>query len=350
MFDQRDEYRIVTPRLTLRALRGSDASDVIAGVGNLEVSRWLTAVPHPYEASDADAFLSHASGRPDHWAICREGALIGVISCDGELGYWLRRDAWGHGYATEAAAAVVDHWFADPSRNDLEAGHDIENTASAAVLAKLGFTEVGSRRRLSRARGIEVDGRLLRLCRAGWEARRRLPNLVTARTRSRPLTAADAPRLIAIAGNPDIAPMMGSIPCPWPEDAAEAWIAHRAWQGRPGFCLGLCRPDGTLIGLTGISPMDEESTSSIMFLLDKSCWNAGLVSEALSALVAAVFRSFPLEILTADHFEDNPVSGRVLEKLGFEKIGEGMASSAARLEPAPVSIYRLTRYNFEARR
>ena len=50
----------------------------------------------------------------------------------------------------------------------------------------------------------------------------------------------------------------------------------------------------------------------------------------------------------ADHFADNPVSGRVLHEQGFEKIGEGTGKSAARLEPAPNVLYRLTKQQFKA--
>ena len=59
-----------------------------------------------------------------------------------EIGWRLARDAWGHGYATEAAGAVIDQAFADGL------GHVVAvvlpgNTASTAVCARLGMEPLG---------------------------------------------------------------------------------------------------------------------------------------------------------------------------------------------------------------
>jgi len=64
--------------------------------------------------------------------------------------------------------------------------------------------------------------------------------------------------------------------------------------------------------------------------------------------VAWMMLSLNAPLPEADHFEDNPVSGRVLRKQGLEKIGEGTGKSAARLEPAPIVLYRLTKQQFKA--
>lgn len=56
-----------------------------------------------------------------------------------ELGFQLRRDAWGQGYAVEAARAVIA-WAATKGVSALIAGHHPENEASARVLRRLGFT------------------------------------------------------------------------------------------------------------------------------------------------------------------------------------------------------------------
>ncbi|HAL75820.1 MAG TPA: hypothetical protein DCM70_04275 [Rhodobacteraceae bacterium] len=41
------------------------------------------------------------------------------------------------------------------------------------------------------------------------------------------------------------------------------------------------------------------------------------MSEAVNAFCAFLFRRYPLEAITAEHFKDNPGSGRVLQKIGF---------------------------------
>lgn len=57
-----------------------------------------------------------------------------------EIGWRLRRAAWGRGYATEAARAVVDHAFGDPSLDELVSFTVVANTRSRRVMEKLGMT------------------------------------------------------------------------------------------------------------------------------------------------------------------------------------------------------------------
>jgi RimJ/RimL family protein N-acetyltransferase len=70
------------------------------------------------------------------------GAGFGGSGPIAELGYSLGRAHWGRGYATEAAAALVEHARALGFAG-LEAYSFLENPASARVLAKVGFHEQG---------------------------------------------------------------------------------------------------------------------------------------------------------------------------------------------------------------
>ena len=56
-----------------------------------------------------------------------------------EIGFHLRPEYWGKGYAAEAANAVIRYAFSDLHAEKLFAGHNPENTASRHVLEKLGF-------------------------------------------------------------------------------------------------------------------------------------------------------------------------------------------------------------------
>ena len=60
-----------------------------------------------------------------------------------EIGFHLRPQFWGKGYATEAAAAVIDYAFTVLKAEALFAGHHPNNTASSKVLRKLGFHYIG---------------------------------------------------------------------------------------------------------------------------------------------------------------------------------------------------------------
>ena len=62
------------------------------------------------------------------------------------LGYCLRSEAWGHGYATEAAGALVTWAYDVLDLNRVQAEVDTRNAASARVLEKLGFVREGTLR------------------------------------------------------------------------------------------------------------------------------------------------------------------------------------------------------------
>ncbi|MDO9456299.1 GNAT family N-acetyltransferase [Nocardioides sp.] len=62
-----------------------------------------------------------------------------------ELGYRLRRDAWGHGYATEGARALLAHAFETVGLRRVCAETMAVNAGSRAVLEKLGLSHVGTR-------------------------------------------------------------------------------------------------------------------------------------------------------------------------------------------------------------
>ena len=160
---------ISTGRLTLRPLIAADARVIVDGIGDLEVSRWLIVVPHPYTLADAEEFLGRACGRPDYLAITRDQALIGIISDDDELGYWLAKPFWGKGFASEALEAMLGRCFANPGRTEVRANHCTENTASGRVLAKAGFVYTGERlHRFARALGAVRESLCMILTRSRW--------------------------------------------------------------------------------------------------------------------------------------------------------------------------------------
>ena len=79
------------------------------------------------------------------------------------MGYWIARQHWGKGFATEACRSLIEiaRTLKLPR---LEASHFIDNPASGRVLEKLGFEPTGLiAPRLSCARGAEVPARLMRL-------------------------------------------------------------------------------------------------------------------------------------------------------------------------------------------
>jgi RimJ/RimL family protein N-acetyltransferase len=82
----------------------------------------------------------------------RTGQLLGSVGGFIEkhrmtFGYCLAQDAWGKGFATEAAHAFVAAAIAHPAIIRIQAYCDVENRASARVLEKAGLTYEGTLRR-----------------------------------------------------------------------------------------------------------------------------------------------------------------------------------------------------------
>ena len=97
------------------------------------------------------------------FAIELDGRLIGGAgyyrrrSGTAELGFWLGREWWGRGYATEATTAVLQHGFEAGRLPGFTSSHFVDNHASAGVLRKLGFEPTGRGRIICTARGHEVE-------------------------------------------------------------------------------------------------------------------------------------------------------------------------------------------------
>lgn len=161
----------MTSRMVLRRFTEGDLSGLLALDSDPEVMRFLGPVRSRAEiqASTLPRFLAFHAGRPGfgYWA-AREragGELIGWFGLRpvmpagtaivdwpdappgtapggvavAELGYRLRRSAWGRGYGTEGARALVRHAFTGLGVSRVVATTMTVNTASRRVLEKAGL-------------------------------------------------------------------------------------------------------------------------------------------------------------------------------------------------------------------
>lgn len=88
-----------------------------------------------------------------------------------ELGYEIAPDYWGHGYATEAAQAMLDMAFNELRLERVYASCVAENTASAHVLEKLGLTLEKRLRRQQWMKGRWWDELYYVILAADWQRR-----------------------------------------------------------------------------------------------------------------------------------------------------------------------------------
>ena len=325
-----------TARLTLRPVAAADETAVVTHLNNLAISGWLARVPMPYTPADFHEFANQIAYPGETFTIADAQGFVGIIGAGFELGYWLAPRAHGLGYATEAARAVLEMQFAH-DESTVAAGYFEGNAASARVLAKLGFVETGRSLKHCRALGQDRPHVDLLLTSEAFLAANPL-EILTERLRLAPLEVERDWRDIArIGGDPQVAPMTSSHRTPWPEAEVRASLAANQWRGRPGFQLGIWHQH-QLIGAVGIWDNPAETG----YFLDPAFWGRGLATEAMAAFLPQMMARFGLLEVIADHCTDNPASGAVLRKLGFQRTGEGIGDSLER-GPVPITLYRLAR-------
>ena len=141
---------IQTNRLTIRSFLESDTPEYATIVADPKVTRFLgDGSPHSYEQAAAyidDCIRSEAREGIARYAVTlREtGELIGFcgfkrMSDYIDFGWRYARRAWGNGYATEAAAAVLDHGINAIKLSGIAAQSAVENVGSVRVIEKIGM-------------------------------------------------------------------------------------------------------------------------------------------------------------------------------------------------------------------
>lgn len=154
---------IRSERLFLRPAWPEDWEELYPLIADEGIVRNLARVPWPYGEQHARDFTARRpEPRLPGFLVTLPGAegskivgSCGLYETEGqtELGYWIARDHWGKGYASEAARAVLCVAQAIGHRRIL-AGHFADNPASGRVLCKAGFRPTGEiRRTFSLGRG-----------------------------------------------------------------------------------------------------------------------------------------------------------------------------------------------------
>ncbi|MDP9463310.1 MAG: GNAT family N-acetyltransferase, partial [Actinomycetota bacterium] len=148
--------------------------------------------PIPFRLADAERLLAGQAHLddldPESWtqvAIEHEGEVIGDLGVGLEksgrratLGYTLAPPAQHHGFAVEAAGAMIDALFDRTEIRRIVATADDANPASMRVIETLGFRYEGIARQAAPVRGEWVDDArfaILRDDRAAWLSRVRTP-------------------------------------------------------------------------------------------------------------------------------------------------------------------------------
>ena len=141
---------ITTDRLVLTTPTLAHVPEMAVLANSRAIYEVLSRLPHPYDESHGRDFVENIARGPEEfaWSILLQGTYIGTMGLHllpdqlPELGYWLGQPYWGHGYATEAAQAVVAAARIAGYRA-LRSRALLTNAASRNVLRKVGFIETG---------------------------------------------------------------------------------------------------------------------------------------------------------------------------------------------------------------
>lgn len=172
---------IETERLTLRPLSDADIAELVPLIGDRRVAATTLRIPHPFAEKDAREFLSCPAKENElrlGIRLSTNGVFIGGIGLHpypehkrAELGYWIGVPFWGHGYATEAARAVVKYGFEKVQLNRIFAAHFKHNPASGKVLQNAGMKYEGCMRQNILKWGEFIDVEVYSILRQEFAAR-----------------------------------------------------------------------------------------------------------------------------------------------------------------------------------
>ncbi|MCB0909598.1 MAG: GNAT family N-acetyltransferase [Nocardioidaceae bacterium] len=193
-------YPLRTERLVIRLMSSDDAAAFAAYRNDPEVARFQ-AWDLPYTEDDARALIADQADRDDlvagSWtqlAVEHQGRVVGDV-CAGldehagvaEIGFTLAPEHQGHGYATEAALALVTDLVERLGVVRVRADLDPANVASMRVLEAIGLDFEVTTRQSYRWRGSWADNTAYGATAAEWRA-----------WQARPLTSPTDVRLVPL--------------------------------------------------------------------------------------------------------------------------------------------------------
>ncbi|MEU8820920.1 GNAT family N-acetyltransferase [Actinoplanes sp. NPDC048796] len=174
----------MTERLLLRPLRHGDEADVLAYRSRADVSRYLEGEPmapgdvESFVAERADATRIEKDGDRILLGVELDGRVIGDVRLrsgrledrQGEIGWVFHPGHQGHGYATEAARALVRLGFDELGLHRVWAQLDPRNEASARVCRRLGMRQEAHLVEESRFKGEWGDLAIYAVLDREWRA------------------------------------------------------------------------------------------------------------------------------------------------------------------------------------
>ncbi len=148
-----------------------------------------------------------------------------------------------------------------------------------------------------------------------------MTDLITERLHLRPFSFADAQALRQLINDRDIAAMTLNILHPYPDDAAELYIAtsREAMERGERFSFAVVRhEDDRFIGSVSITLAHGHDRAELGYWIGKPYWGSGYASEAARRVVQFGFEVLNLHRIYATCFPENGASARVMQHAGMQ--------------------------------
>jgi [ribosomal protein S5]-alanine N-acetyltransferase len=175
--------------------------------------------------------------------------------------------------------------------------------------------------------------------------------LETDRLLLRPPERRDVTAIASLIGDFDVSKNLGTVPHPYAEEDAMTWFAGLAERRAKGeaYQYGVTRrSDGAYMGGCGLHLKD--GAFEIGYWFGKPYWRQGFATEAARRVLAFAFDELQAPLVWAGWFHDNPRSGHVLAKLGFQSKSFEKRACMARGEEVGCNLVTLSRADFLGRR
>ena len=167
---------IRTERLLLRPARADDLEPLHAIFSDRRAMTYWSSPPHEDIEQTRSWLASMIAIQPsegEDFIVELDGKLIGKAGLwrFPEIGFIFHPDHWGHGYAREALATVLERAFTAHDLAKIEADVDPRNAESLKLLEHLGFRETGRKDRTWFVGGRWCDSIYLALSADAWRSR-----------------------------------------------------------------------------------------------------------------------------------------------------------------------------------
>jgi len=180
--------KLETKRLILRKPKLSDVDDLVEGINNINISKWMVPVPFPYTKKDGKWYINECLKAwnkkiqikyPFAIELKSEKKVIGGLEVSkinfdartGETGSWISEKYWRKGFITEAKIALNEFAFNNLKLNKLKSPVFVDNKASNSTQLKVGYVLEGCLKEddISKATGKIHDCNQYALFKKDWK-------------------------------------------------------------------------------------------------------------------------------------------------------------------------------------